>query len=40
MALLLALVGFAAVVAVYSTIVSVVVEGIHKMFALRSAGMS
>ncbi|MEM1114831.1 MAG: hypothetical protein AAGI11_23170 [Pseudomonadota bacterium] len=40
MALLLALVGFAAVVAVYSTLVSVVVEGIHKIFALRSAGMS
>jgi hypothetical protein len=40
MSLLLALVGFAAVVAVYSTIVSVIVEGIHKVFALRSAGMS
>ncbi|MEL6955806.1 MAG: hypothetical protein AAFO88_04110 [Pseudomonadota bacterium] len=40
MSLLLALVGFAAIVAVYSTIVSVVVEGIHKLFALRSAGMS
>ncbi|MEM9738904.1 MAG: hypothetical protein AAF829_03480 [Pseudomonadota bacterium] len=40
MSLLLALVGFAAVVAVYSTIVSVLVEGVHKVFALRSAGMS
>lgn len=40
MSFLLALVGFAAVIAVYSTIVSVLVEGIHKIFALRSAGMS
>lgn len=38
--MLLALVGFAAVVAVYSTIVSVLVEGLHKMFGLRSAGLS
>lgn len=40
MSFLLALVAFAAVIAVYSTIVSVIVEGLHKIFALRSSGMS
>lgn len=40
MSFLLALVAFAAVIAVYSTIVSVIVEGLHKLFGLRSAGMS
>lgn len=37
---LMALIAFAAVFAVYSTIVTVLVEGMHRLLGLRSAGMS
>ncbi len=40
MSFLIALVAFAAVIAVYSTIVTVIVEAVHKVFGLRSAGLS
>ncbi len=37
---LMALVAFAAVLAVYATVVTVLVEGVHRLFGLRSAGLS
>ncbi|MEL7109935.1 MAG: hypothetical protein AAGJ68_01660 [Pseudomonadota bacterium] len=40
MSFLLALAAFAAIVAVYSTVVTVLVEGLQKVLALRSAGMN
>lgn len=40
MSYLIALAAFAAVITVYSTVVTVLVEGLHKLFALRSAGMN
>ncbi|MEM7327696.1 MAG: hypothetical protein AAF437_03080 [Pseudomonadota bacterium] len=40
MSFLLALAAFAAIVAVYSTVVTVIVEGLQKVLALRSAGMN
>lgn len=40
MSFLIALVAFAAVIAVYSTIVTVLVEAIHKLFGLRSSGLA
>ncbi|MEO1188297.1 MAG: hypothetical protein AAFW60_04420, partial [Pseudomonadota bacterium] len=40
MSFLLALAAFAAIVAVYSTVVTVLVEGVQKVLALRSAGMN
>ncbi len=40
MSFLLALAAFAAIVTVYSTVVTVIVEGLQKVLALRSAGMN
>ena len=40
MSFLIALVAFAAIIAVYSTIVTVIVEAVHKLFGLRSSGLS
>ncbi|MEZ6002244.1 hypothetical protein [Hyphomonas sp.] len=40
MTFLIALAAFVAIISVYSTIVTVIVEGIHKVFGLRSSGMN
>ena len=40
MSFLMALAAFAAIVTVYSTVVTVLVEGLHKLFGFRSAGMN
>lgn len=40
MSFLISLVAFAAIIAVYSTIVTVIVEAVHKIFGLRSSGLS
>lgn len=40
MSFLSALIAFAAVITIYSTVVTIIVEGIHKIFGMRSAGMN
>ena len=40
MSFFIALAAFAAIVSVYATVVTVIVEGFHKVFGLRSSGLN